>query len=39
MLKIEENVKNLLKEIPQTNPFGEKVTLVAADILFILFSP
>ncbi len=30
MLKIEENVKNLLKEIPQTNPFGEKVTLVAA---------
>ena len=27
---IEENVKNLLNEIPQTNPFGEKVTLVAA---------
>lgn len=27
---IEENVKNLLEEIPETNPFGEKVTLVAA---------
>ncbi len=27
---IEENVKNLLKEIPETNPYGEKVTLVAA---------
>ena len=27
---IEENVKNLLNEIPQTNPFGETVTLVAA---------
>lgn len=27
---IEENVKKLLNEIPQTNPFGEKVTLVAA---------
>ncbi|MGN1104739.1 MAG: YggS family pyridoxal phosphate-dependent enzyme, partial [Candidatus Coproplasma sp.] len=27
---IEENVKKLLGEIPQTNPFGEKVTLVAA---------
>ena len=27
---IEQNVKNLLGEIPQTNPFGEKVTLVAA---------
>lgn len=27
---IENNVKNLLKEIPETNPFGEKVTLVAA---------
>lgn len=27
---IEQNVKNLLDEIPQTNPFGEKVTLVAA---------
>lgn len=27
---IEQNVKNLLEEIPQTNPFGEKVTLVAA---------
>lgn len=27
---IKENVKNLLSEIPQTNPFGEKITLVAA---------
>ncbi len=27
---IEENVKKLLAEIPQTNPFGEKITLVAA---------
>ncbi|HIR66551.1 MAG TPA: YggS family pyridoxal phosphate-dependent enzyme [Candidatus Coproplasma avicola] len=27
---IEQNVKNLLSEIPQTNPFGERVTLVAA---------
>lgn len=27
---IEQNVKTLLDEIPQTNPFGEKVTLVAA---------
>ena len=27
---IEQNVKNLLAEIPATNPFGEKVTLVAA---------
>jgi hypothetical protein len=27
---IEENVKKLLNEIPQTNPYGEKVTLVAA---------
>ncbi|MCQ2478888.1 MAG: YggS family pyridoxal phosphate-dependent enzyme [Clostridia bacterium] len=27
---IEENVKSLLNEIPQTNPFGERVTLVAA---------
>lgn len=27
---IEENVKNLIREIPATNPFGEKVTLVAA---------
>ncbi len=27
---IEENVKKLLAEIPETNPFGEKVTLVAA---------
>lgn len=27
---IEQNVKNLLAEIPQTNPFGEKITLVAA---------
>ncbi|MBD5632104.1 MAG: YggS family pyridoxal phosphate-dependent enzyme [Clostridia bacterium] len=27
---IEENVKNLLAEIPEFNPFGERVTLVAA---------
>ncbi len=27
---IEERVKSLLKEIPETNPFGEKITLVAA---------
>lgn len=27
---IEENVKELLAELPQTNPFGEKVTLVGA---------
>ncbi len=27
---IEQNVKNLLAEIPQNNPFGESVTLVAA---------
>ncbi len=27
---IEQNVKNLLSEIPQTNQFGERVTLVAA---------
>lgn len=27
---IEENVKKLLQELPETNPFGEKVTLVAA---------
>ncbi|MDE6505354.1 MAG: YggS family pyridoxal phosphate-dependent enzyme [Clostridia bacterium] len=27
---IETNVENLLKEIPEKNPFGEKVTLVAA---------
>ncbi len=27
---IEQNVKKLLEEIPETNPFGEKVTLVAA---------
>ena len=27
---IEENVKKLLKEIPEANPFGEKITLVAA---------
>ncbi len=30
MENIEENVKNLFGEIPETNPFGEKVTLVAA---------
>ena len=27
---IEENVKKLLESLPQTNPFGEKVTLVGA---------
>lgn len=27
---IENNVKKLLKDIPETNPFGEKVTIVAA---------
>ena len=27
---IERNVKSLLEEIPDKNPFGEKVTLVAA---------
>lgn len=27
---IEENVKNLLTSLPETNPFGEKVTLVGA---------
>lgn len=27
---IEENVKNLLENFPETNPFGEKVILVAA---------
>lgn len=27
---IEQNVKKLIEEIPATNPFGEKVTLVAA---------
>lgn len=27
---IEDNVKRLLKEIPETNPYGEKITLVAA---------
>ena len=30
MNNIKENVKNLLSSLPQTNPFGEKVTLVAA---------
>lgn len=29
-MNIEENVKNLLKEIPERNPYGEKITLVAA---------
>lgn len=29
-MNIEENVKKLLKDLPETNPFGEKVTLVAA---------
>lgn len=27
---IEENVKNLLASLPQTNPYGEKITLVGA---------
>lgn len=27
---IEENVKKILEQIPKTNPYGEKVTLVAA---------
>ena len=27
---IEENVKKVLSEIPETNPFGEKITVVAA---------
>ena len=27
---IEENLKNLFKEIPEYNPFGEKVTIVGA---------
>lgn len=27
---IEENVKNLLAEVPKQNPFGEKITVVAA---------
>ena len=27
---IKQNVKNLLAEIPSANPFGEKITLVAA---------
>lgn len=27
---IEENVKKLLEEVPATNPFGEKITVVAA---------
>lgn len=30
MNSITENVKNLLKSLPETNPFGEKITLVAA---------
>ena len=29
-MSIADNVKNLLNSLPQTNPFGEKVTLVAA---------
>lgn len=29
-MTIEENVKNILKSLPDTNPFGEKITLVAA---------
>ena len=27
---IEQNIKKLLEEIPKTNPYGEKITLVAA---------
>ena len=30
MENIEQNVKNLLSEIPEKNPFGERITLVAA---------
>lgn len=30
MENIKQNVKNLLSEIPESNPFGEKITLVAA---------
>lgn len=29
-MSIEENVKNLLNSLPETNPFGEKITIVAA---------
>lgn len=29
-MNIEENVKNLINGLPEANPFGEKVTLVAA---------
>lgn len=29
-MSIEENVKNLLNSLPETNPFGEKITVVAA---------
>ena len=29
-MSITENVKNLLNSLPETNPFGEKITLVAA---------
>ena len=29
-MSITENVKNLLNSLPKTNPFGEKITLVAA---------
>lgn len=29
-MNIEENVKHLLESVPKTNPFGEKVTIVAA---------
>ena len=30
MAMIGENVKNFLRTVPQTNPFGEKITVVAA---------
>ena len=29
-MSIEENVKNLFCSLPETNPFGEKITIVAA---------
>ena len=30
MEKVESNVKNLLEKIPSVNPYGEKITVVAA---------
>ena len=30
MIMIEQNIKNLLEEIPDMNPFGEKISIVAA---------